>query len=310
MPGQGVVVDLADLLTMRAEAQRLSLGGPDVVRGLFPGLYRSLFRGRGLDFEEVRAYQWGDDYRMLDWRVTARSGRLHTKIFREEREHTLFLTLDAGPSMRFGSRRAFKWVAAARAAAVVAWLAADNGDRIGGLVFGDGPVPREQRALMGRTGAMNLFRLLERVGPHPAPGGGMAEALPRLGRLAKPGGLVLLVSDFADLDAAAEDRLAALVERHEVAALFVWDPLEADLPPPGRYGFSDGDRILTLDTGAEDLRAAFREAFAERRGRAEAVCRRLHIRFAPLPTDRPTAEALRDGLFRLAALAKGRSRHA
>lgn len=309
MSKQGVAVDLADLMQMRAEAQRLSLGGPDVVRGLFPGLYRSLFRGRGLDFEEVRAYQWGDDYRMLDWRVTARSGRLHTKIFREEREHTVFFALDAGPGMRFGSRRAFKWVAAARAAAVVAWLAADNGDRIGGLVFGDGPVPHEQGSMMGRAGAMKLFRLLERVAATPSAGGGMAEALPRLRRLVKPGGLVLLASDFSGLDGRAEEQLAALAERHEVAALFVWDPLEAELPPAGRYGFSDGERVLALDTGAESLRTAFREAFADRRRRAEAACRRLHIRFASLPTHLPPAEALRDGLFRQAALAKGRVRH-
>ncbi|MEO5338685.1 MAG: DUF58 domain-containing protein, partial [Magnetospirillum sp. WYHS-4] len=138
MAGQGVDIDLAEMMLLRTEAERLALGGPNLVNGLFPGLYRSLFRGRGLDFEDVRAYQRGDDYRTLDWRVSARTGRLHTKVFREEREHTLFCLLDGGPAMRFGSRRAFKWVAAARAAAVVAWLAADNGDRIGGLVFGDG----------------------------------------------------------------------------------------------------------------------------------------------------------------------------
>ncbi|MEO5338147.1 MAG: hypothetical protein H7841_14830, partial [Magnetospirillum sp. WYHS-4] len=163
----------------------------------------------------------------------------------------------------------------------------------------------------GRSGALGLFRLLERASraePRPAEAG-LAEALARLRHLARPGSLVLLASDFSDLDEAAEQNLAALTERHDLAVLFVWDPLEADLPPSGRYVFGDGESLLAVDTGSPGLRDAFRTDFARRRERAEVLCRRLHIRFAPLGTQQPVGEALRDGLFRLAAAVRGRVRH-
>lgn len=304
---QGIRLGMGELLLLHAEARRLSLAGPDVVSGLFPGVYRSLFRGRGLDFEEVRGYQWGDDFRSLDWRVTARTGRPHTKVFREEREHTLLLALDAGASMRFGTRRALKWVAAAEAIAIIAWLAADNGDRVGGLIFGDGPACHERRPLNGRAGALDLFRMIERAPAHEeGPGAGLAEALARLRHVARPGSLVLIASDFAGLDDEAEEHLAALARRHDVAGLLVRDPLEAGLPPPGRYAFGDGAEVLELDTAEARLRAAYQDDFKARRERAQAVCRRLRVRLADLETAQPAADGLRDGLFRLAVPANRR----
>lgn len=300
----GVHVTLPELMRLRLEATQLSLAGPDVVSGLLPGLYRSLFRGRGLDFEEVRAYQQGDDYRVLDWRVTARTGKLHTKVFREEREHTVFFAVDAGPSMHFGTRQAFKWTTAARAAAIIAWLAADNGDRIGGLVFGDGRLCHEQKPLNGQTGALHLFRLLERASLAEPPDiaeeerSGLADALTRIRRLARPGSLILLFSDFRGLDRQAREHLAYLTQHNDVAALFLYDPLEQNLPSAGHYAFTDGDQTVTLETGDEAVREAFHSRFTEHQEQLSDLCRRYRVKLGQLGTHESLIDGLKAGLFR------------
>ena len=128
-----------DVLRHRAllsyEAARLDIGPRGKVLATRNGGHLSRFRGRGMEFDESRIYQPGDDPRNMDWRVTARSGRPHVKLFREKRERPVWLLVDIGPRMRFGTRVAFKSVIAARAAALLAWAAADRGDRVGGMVF-------------------------------------------------------------------------------------------------------------------------------------------------------------------------------
>lgn len=294
----GIRITVGELMRLRAEAQRLQAPGPDAVAGLFPGLYRSLFRGRGLDFEEVRAYQQGDDFRLLDWRVTARTGRPHTKVFREEREHTVHLLLDNGPTMQFGSRRAFKWVTAARVAAVIAWLAADNGDRVGGLVFGDGRRCHEQRPIAGSKGPVRLFRLLERAQSHGVGTGGLADALGRLRRHVRPGSLVVVLSDFKGLDASIREHLSYIAGHSDVALIFVHDPMERELPPPGRYPFTDGERTATLDTGNRALRDSHAALFAGHRDAVAATCRRYGLRFGEIGTEEDLVEGLRRALVR------------
>lgn len=298
----GIAVSFDELMRLRAEARRLALAAPEGTASLASDVYRSLYRGRGLEFEEVRAYQPGDDVRSIDWRVTARTGRPHTKVFREEREHALFLAVDIGASMRFGSRDAFKMVAAARAAAVLAWLAVESGDRVGGIAFGGGTACRETRPRSGRAGALRFFRLLERAAQAPAEegdgGAGLAQALGCLRRQAHPGSLIVVLGDFAGIGPEAEGHLAQLAPHHDVSAVFVHDPMEAELPPPGRYVFADAAGRLAVDCRDPGLREAFSERFAARRAAVEGLCRRHRLRFATLATGQDTARQLRTGLLR------------
>lgn len=296
----GVDLAVAELVRLRGEAARLRLPDADRSGGPLPDLYHSLHRGRGLDFEEVRAYQPGDDFRSVDWRVTARTGRLHTKVFLEEREHALLVAVDAGPTMRFGSRVAFKWVAAARAAAVLAWLAVENGDRVGGLVFGEAEPMRARPPEAGAAGAVTLFKLLATTAPLP-PGDRPALPAPplkRLGQIAHHGAVVAVFSDFLGWGHEAETALTALAARNDVALVLVHDPLEAALPPAGRYVFHGEGAAMVVDTGEPELRAAHAKAFADRADRVAAACRRVGARFSTLATDRPPAQALRDGILR------------
>lgn len=296
MAGDGISVTVEELMRLRAEARRLRRATPRDAAGPLPDLYHSLHRGRGLEVDEVRAYQPGDDFRAIDWRVTARSGRLHTKMFLEEREHALFLALDAGPAMRFGSRVAFKWVAAARAAGLLAWLAAEAGDRVGGLVYGQGErladtPPADSPA--------RLFRLFEAASPPPAgQPAAAAAALRRLRVLARHGAVVVLFSDGAGWGEDEAAALGDLARRNDVALVLVSDPLEEEPPPPGRWLVGDGTAKLRLDTGDAAVRDAYRARFADHRNALRVRCGEMGVRFCRLSTDRPPAEALRDGLLR------------
>jgi uncharacterized protein (DUF58 family) len=200
----GVSVSLRDLLALRGEAGRLDLVTRGKILATRSGGHLSRFRGRGMEFDESRVYQPGDDARNMDWRVTARAGTPHVKLFREERERPLWLLVDQGPSMRFGTRVAFKSVVAAQAAALLAWAAADRGDRVGGLVF-DEQGRFEHRPAACTQGLLPLLQAL--AGGGRAAGvaglGDVAVAADQLVHLARPGSLIFILSDFNQSDPGA-----------------------------------------------------------------------------------------------------------
>jgi len=280
----GVVVSLAELIALRSYA-----GDAPAARSAAsaapPGSHASPRRTRGMEFAEVRPYQSGDDARMVDWRQTARRGRLYTKLFQEEHERPLRLLVDLGPGMRFGTRGAFKSVVAARVAALLAWAAAAAGDRIGGLVW-NGETQRELPPLGRRHGVLQLLKhLAEASAAPPSPvSASLAAPLERLLRTPRPGSRVVLISDFAALDAAGERLLAALAGSAEVSLVHVHDKFEAE-PPPGRYRLSDGERSLTLDLRSAAARADYAAAFAARRAALQALARRHAVSWLSLATD-------------------------
>ena len=152
---------LDDLLELRHQARTLGVAAHHLVNSTFTGLYASVFRGTGLDFDEVREYQEGDDIRNMDWLVTARTNTPHLKIFREERQRSVILCIDTGPHMSFGTRGTFKSVQAARAAALIGWAASKQHDRVGGVLFGNPAMGlRYVRATPGRRGLWRLLRFL------------------------------------------------------------------------------------------------------------------------------------------------------
>ncbi|MEQ8346993.1 MAG: DUF58 domain-containing protein [Sneathiellaceae bacterium] len=284
-PETGFTVSLRELVALDGWTAGLRLPPVRRVRSQQAGGYRSPFRGRGMEFAEVRAYVPGDDVRSIDWKVTARRGRTHTKLFHEERDRPVLVFADLRPAMRFGSQLAFKSVAAARLAALAGWVALGQGDRIGGLVV-DGSGHRE---LPPRRDRRQLLRLLHALAAGTADPGKAGEplhrALRRLRRVARPGSLVLLLSDFHDLDAAARDELVRLGRHAEGIAFLVHDPLEAAAPRPGRYRVTDGQGGLAV-LRADDARwrRGFEALFAERRQALADACRSGGLHLAELST--------------------------
>jgi uncharacterized protein (DUF58 family) len=266
------------------------------------GNYVSPFKGRGMEFSESRLYQPGDDVRNIDWRVTARTGRAHTKLFREERERPVFLCVDFRPSMFFATRGRYKAVAAAHMAALIGWSAAQRGDRIGGVLFSEG----DHHEIKPQRGRAAVLRFLREMVNHAAwkgraapvrgdPDAGL-RALARLRRIVRPGSLVFLLSDFRWLDDRARRQLARLSAHNEIVLLFLFDPLEQRLPPPGRYRVSDGSAELLLDTLDEGFAAEYARRFGEREAALDRVARQLGLRLVHYSTAEDPAAALRAAL--------------
>ncbi|MEL0081807.1 MAG: DUF58 domain-containing protein, partial [Gammaproteobacteria bacterium] len=223
-----VDIQPAQLFALQHAARSLSLGAGNIsaARG---GSHLSRFRGRGMEYEESRRYQPGDDIRTIDWRVTARNGTTHTKLFRDERERPVLVWLDYRPSMHFATVGAFKSVIAARSMALLAWTALHNGDRVGGMIFNDNE-HHEYRPLRGRksmlamlqaAGKQQDWRPLEQPAAAPQSDQDTLEAaLHRLQRLARPGSLLFLVSDFRGLsfhnDNPAKKLLSRLADHNEL----------------------------------------------------------------------------------------------
>jgi uncharacterized protein (DUF58 family) len=279
-------------------------------RSALAGAHRSRFRGRGMDYRESRHYQAGDDIRNMDWRITARAGDAHIKVFDEERERPVVIIADFGPSMFFASGGAFKSVLAARLAALIGWAAIGHGDRIGALVFDQGG-HQELQPTGGRRGQMRLIRALVEAGDPerglsraqlPARGepdpdtdlgaGQLTHALTRLRRVARPGSLVFLLSDFYTMDDDSERHLARLARHNDLTAFQILDPLEVEPPPPGRYGISDGRRSGCIDIAARAERERYKLHFAQHHARVQAVTARNGIPLLRCTTFDDPAERL------------------
>lgn len=294
----GVVASLDELVRQRSPFRSVGITPTGRVRTLQSGSYDSAFHGRGMEFDESREYQAGDDVRTIDWRVMARTGRVHTKLFHEERERPVLLLVDARLPMRFGTRDSFKSVLAARAAATLAWAARDAGDRVGGILLTPSG-HREVAPQRTRGRLVGFLRQLSDATADEAEGTALplSEGLARLGRVARPGTLVLLLSDFHDLDDDVEREIGRLARRCDVACLLVHDALESSAPAPGDYRISDGDRVLRLPTENEGWRTEYAKRFAERRDRLEKTCRRNRAAFLPLQTGEDCQKVLRADRF-------------
>jgi len=302
-----VRLDKESLIGLHREAAGLSLHALKV-RAAQSGQYLSSFRGRGMEFDEVRPYQAGDDVRTLDWRVMARTGKPHTKLFREERERAVLLWVDSRRSMFFATRGAFKSVVAARAAALLGWAAVAQGDRIGGLIFSE-QQHEELRPQGSKHAVLHLIQRMvkqeqlawqqAKVAPQhnrEVASDAAVQSLLRLRRVARPGSLVVLLSDFRDAEERSEQHLAQLARHNDVVMFFIYDELEATLPPAGLYRVGDGEQAVTLDTTASATREAYQQQFIERRDALQALCRRHGICFIACSTTQPLAQRLREGL--------------
>ncbi len=298
-----ISLDLADLIALRGERGGFSLR-PGQIRAALSGGYLSRVRGRGMEFAEVRSYQAGDDVRSIDWRVTARQGKPHTKLFQEERERAVLLAIDYRRPMFFATRGCFKAVQASKLAALLAWHALEQGDRVGAFLFSE-ERQCDLRPQLGKAGVLNLLRQMvadpawQRPLHQPfEPRQRLAQTLMRLRRVARPGSLILLLSDFAQWDEQVEKQLSLLSRHNDLGLIFCYDPLEAELPPAGSYRVSDGERDLTMSTLDRSGRERYQENFAQHRQQIEQFCRKKRSLFLPCTTNQDPLDCLRQGLLK------------
>lgn len=280
--GDGIVrPTLPELVALRRAvlARRPPRRGRLGVSGQAP----SPLRGRGMEYAESRDYARGDDARHIDWKLAARSGRLHTKLFQAERERLTLIVADTAPALYFGTRVRFKSVQAARAGALAAWLALRDGDRLAALraAADEAPVPPSA----GSRGALRVLDALVRwYARPPYDDAGLPVALEHAQRLLRPGSRLLVLADPASAGEVDAQRWSALAAHNEAVVLLFEDPLEA-APPRARLPFMAAERRVELDLGDAAQRQAWTREF---NGRRDAITDRLRargIRVATVSTD-------------------------
>jgi uncharacterized protein (DUF58 family) len=289
---RGVELRSAPLIALKAEVDELKLARRLRARATVDGGHISRQRGRSTDYQESRAYQPGDDVRMIDWRLSARQPRMYTKVYAVERERPVLLVIDFSASMLFGTRRTLKSIAAAEAATALAWAAIARGDRVGALIMPD------LATLKPAAGPRSVLRLIDRlVGAHataiasPATIDWNAQML-ELKRLVRPGCEIFLLTDGVGLKPAHEMLLGALTLHASLNVVRLIDPIERQPPPPGTYQFSASDGPFRLNLNRDDNRRAFDDTLRQLRASLDEVLKHLKARTTSLNTNDPVTATL------------------
>lgn len=279
---EGVVAELNELIALKRFVKRVQYKPDSRVQRV--GNHLSRLRGRGMEFSEVRNYQAGDEIRHMEWRVTARTGRPHIKVFEEERERAVVIFGDFSPSMHFGTRLAFKSVVAARLAALIAWTAVKQGDRVGGLLYSSDThsefTPRSRE-----TGILPMLASLCDYTKQPGPQGNvapsivMSDELLRLRRVVKPGSILVLISDFYQMNLECIKHLTRICAHNDVLAYHISDALELAPPKPAIYAITDGQQEILLDTGNSRVWSDYQTWCEQQRADLQTQFKRLHIQY-------------------------------
>ena len=265
--------------------RRIEITTRGLVDQVFSGEYHSVFKGRGINFAEVREYDYGDDIRTIDWNVTARTGTPHVKIFEEERELTVMLLVDVSASGDFGTRERMKGDLAVEVCSLLAFSAIKNNDKVGLIIFSD----RVEKFVPPRKGRRHVLRVLREMLYHEPQGRrtDLGAALEYLSRIIRRRAVVFVVSDFASRP--FEKALAVAGRRHDLIALRVRDRRESELPPLGLMELEDaetGERLV-VDTSNRAFRAALAAGAAADVARQNRTFRRSKVDVVDLSPGRP-----------------------
>ncbi|WP_462402864.1 DUF58 domain-containing protein [Pseudomonas sp. Marseille-QA0332] len=299
-PEPGIRIGLTELIEMRHRVREVQLFSRPGQRSPLVGLHHSRLRGRGVDFDQVRVYQAGDDVRNIDWRVTARTQEPHTKLFHEERERPIFILVEQSQRLFFSSGVSFKSVLAAEAAALFGWAALDHNDRIGGLVFGD----NQHYEVKPRRSKQSLLQLLDRLARANQSLHAEAQlqpdslglALRRAREVLRPGSLAIVICDERALGPSVEQQLSLLSRHCDLLLMPVSDPLDHALPAAGLLRFGQRGAQLELDTLDASLRQRYRQQAEARVERWETLAQKLRVVLMPLSTQSEMIEQLREYL--------------
>jgi uncharacterized protein (DUF58 family) len=272
------------------KVRRIEISTRGLVNEVFSGEYHSVFKGQGMTFAEVREYQFGDDIRSIDWNVTARTGTPFVKVFEEERELTVMLLVDVSASGNFGSRERFKGEVAVELSAVLAFSAIKNNDKIGLILFSEGI----EKFVPPRKGRRHVLRVLRELLYHRPEGRGtdIGGALEYLSRVLRRRAVVFLVSDF--MGRGFSHPLSVAGKRHDLIAVRMSDPREAEVPAMGRVELEDpetGERLV-VNTSDRTFRDAFREDFHKARRETDRLFRRSQVDVIDVGTGQPYVDPL------------------
>jgi uncharacterized protein (DUF58 family) len=295
----GVYITLPELVKLQHKAKGYSFLPRQPVGSILSGRHASRLRGRGLNFEEIRRYLPGDDIRNMDWHVTARMRAPHVRAYTEERDRPVLLLIDQRQHMFFGTRRVLKSVAAAEAAALAAWRALAQGDRVGAIIFNDEEIkqfkPERSRAHVARIleSVTRFNRELKAAGGNENNPAMYNRALDLAARTATHDYLTISISDGYGFDEKTSKSGTRLAAHNDVMVLFIYDPLEASLPAGGQLRFGDDRLQLEVDTNATGIRQKFSASFQQRFDAIEQLCRQRGVPRIAISTELDVADQVR-----------------
>lgn len=279
-----------ELKELFKKIRQIEIRTKGLVEEVFGGEYHTAFKGQGMEFAEVRPYQFGDDIRSIDWNVTARTGETYIKKFEEEREQTLMLVVDISGSELFGSRYKFKRELAAEISAIIAFSAIRNNDKVGLILFSD----QIELFVPPKKGKRHVLRLIRDLYAHDQSSfrTSINVGLDRVLRVLKRRSIVILISDF--YDSGYGRPLRAVASRHDTIAIHMHDPREEALPSVGLLDLTDAEtgETVTFDTGSEKLREAFAKDSMQHRETTEAILRKARVDSILVHTDEGYVEPL------------------
>ena len=300
----GVYASLDKLIKLQYKARGFSFLPRQPINSVLAGRHSSRLRGRGLNFEEIRRYQPGDDIRNIDWKVTARTQKTHTRVFTEERDRPVLLLVDQRLSMFFGSQVSMKSVTAAEAAALAAWRVISVGDRVGAVIFNDTEIVtitpnRSRKRVMEILKAIiqqnHLLGVNADITPNPKM---FNQALAMVQRIASHDFLVCCISDFSGNDEETKQIMTSISRKNDVLVAFVYDLLEMEFPQAGKVVVSDGKLQLPLDSSNLKLREQFTQGFQQKFRQGKDILLKQDVPVIPLNTSEGVAEQVRRALGR------------
>lgn len=272
------------------KVKRIEITTRGMVNDVFSGEYHSVFKGRGMEFSEVREYQMGDDIRTIDWNVTARMGHPYVKVFEEERELTVMLVVDVSSSGDFGTYERMKGEIAIEICALLAFSAIKNNDKVGLIIFTD----KIEKFIPPKKGKSHVLRVLRELLYHKPQGTktDIAEALEYLNRITKRRSVVFLVSDF--INKGYEKALQIANRRHDIVAITVTDPRELELPDVGFIELEDAEsgEVVLVDTSYSEVRSLYSTKSAQDIMRRNKLFKSINVDHIDIQTDKPYVEPL------------------
>lgn len=290
----GITPEINQLLALRHSAKELQLFNPARVNALTAGVNLSNARGRGMDFDEVRRYQAGDDIRLIHWQLSARLGKTYTKIYHEERERALYLIIDQSVAMRFATRVAFKSVIAANLAAILGWSALSAHQQVGGLIF-DETNSSYIKPKRSRQSLLDMFNILT-SGKLTRPQGGLSNSLQFILQQVQTGSSVIILSDFSQINPEIERSLRFIAHKAELANIFIYDPIEANLPNSGCFNFSNkNNQQLEINANSRSCER-YAQPFAQRKEYLQQFSEKNGIQFLSFATNDDLVSKLKRGI--------------
>ncbi len=280
--GSGLFASVDDLVAQRRYAHEWQLGRLNHYTSQQAGDVKSAFKGRGMEFEEIRAYTFGDDVRDIDWRVTARKQQPYTKLYNEEKDREVYVLLDFSQTMAFGTRKELKSVTAAKIAARIGWQCLKNKDRFGCVIhaFPQDLLFKAQHSL---SNMMLIFQKMEEASrgllEQKVPESSLKNTLYLLQTAIKSRAIVFVISDFADFSDDIRKILAMLAKKADVTCVNVFDCLEQKAPIPGEYMVQDGGKRLVFSSANKVFRKEYETYFAQKHQQLRDFCRQFHLHY-------------------------------